>query len=79
MIVNEFFLPVNQKRINTYYFCLMLVLVIPKIETSVAFYFNLILDIVPCVTRIICKILSSVGLKEVQDLLGQCSGRSWSC
>ena len=41
-------------RFDTYYFRLMLVLVIPQIETSV-FVFNLRLHIVPDVTRIISK------------------------
>ena len=68
MTVNEFSLPVKQLRTDTYYFRLMLALVIPQIETSVVFVFNLRLHIVPDVTRI-----------EIQDLLGQCPGRSWSC
>ena len=55
MIVHGFPLPVKQVRTETYYFCLMLVLVIPQIETSVVFVFNLRLQIVPGVTRIICK------------------------
>ena len=55
MIVHEFSLPVKQVRIDTYYFCLMLVLVIPQIETSFVFVFNLRLHIAPDVTRIVCK------------------------
>ena len=54
MIVHDFSLPVKQVRFDTYYFRLMLVLVIPQIETSV-FVFNLRLHIFPDVTRIICK------------------------
>ena len=54
-IVHEFSVPVKQARINTYYFRLMLALLIPQIETSVAFVFNLRLHIVPDVTRIICE------------------------
>ena len=41
----------EQVRINTYYFRLMLVLVIPEIETSV-FVFNLRLHIAHDVTRL---------------------------
>ena len=55
MIVHEFSLPVKQVRIDTYYFRLMLVLIIPQIETSDVFGFDLRLHIVPDVTRIICK------------------------
>ena len=55
MIVYEFSLPVKQARIDTYYFRLMLVLVIPQIETLVVFVFGLRLHIVSDVTRIICK------------------------
>ena len=55
MIVHDFPLPVKQVRIDTYYFCLMLVLVIPQIESSVAFVFNLRLHFVPGFTRVICK------------------------
>ena len=54
MIVYDFFFPENKLRIDTYYFRLMLVLVIPQIETSVVI-FDLRLHIVPDVTRIICK------------------------
>ena len=39
MIVQDFSLSVKQVRIDTNYFCLMLVLVIPQIETSVVFVF----------------------------------------
>ena len=52
MIVHEFSLPVKQVRIDTYYFRLMLVLVIPQIEISVIFYFTLRLHFVLDVTRI---------------------------
>ena len=44
----------EQVRIDAYYFLLMLVLVIPQIETLV-FVFDLRLHIVPDVTTIICK------------------------
>ena len=54
MIVHDFSLLVKQVRINTYNFCLMLVLVIPQIETSV-FVFNMRLRVVPDVNRSICK------------------------
>ena len=47
MITQDFSLPAKHVRIDTNYFCLMLVLVIPEIETSVAFVFNLRLHIVP--------------------------------
>ena len=53
MIVHEFSLPVKQVRIDTYYSRLMLVFVIPQIETYVVFVFNLRLHIVADVTRII--------------------------
>ena len=53
MIVNDFSLPVKQVRIDTYYFCLMLALVIPQIETLVAFVLSLRLHIVSGVSRII--------------------------
>ena len=49
-----FSLPVKQVRFDNYYFRLMLVLVIPPIETWV-FVFNLKVHIVPDVTRIINK------------------------
>ena len=52
MIVHDFSLPVKQVRIDTYYFCLMLVLVIAQIKSSV-FGFSLTLHIVPDVIRII--------------------------
>ena len=78
MIIHDFFLSVKQLRFDTYYFCLMLVLVIPQIETSV-FFFNLRLYIIPDVTRIICNKLCFLRSQEIQDLLGQCFGRSWSC
>ena len=56
MIFLDLSLPVKQLRIDTYYFTfLMLVLVIPQIETSVIFVFSLRLHIVSGVTRIICK------------------------
>ena len=55
MIVYEFSLPVKQVKIVTYYFRSMLVFVIPQIETSVVFVFNLMFHIVPDVTRIIWK------------------------
>ena len=55
MIVNDFSLPVKQVRIDTYYFCLILVVVIPQIETSIVFVSNLKLHIVPGVSGIICK------------------------
>ena len=54
MIVHDFSLPVKQVRIDTNYFRLMLVFVIPQSETSV-FVFNLRLNFVPDVTRVICK------------------------
>ena len=50
-----FFLPVKQVRVDTYTFCLMLVLVILQIETSVVFVFHLRLHIVPGTTWIIYK------------------------
>ena len=58
-----------QIRIDTYDFCLMLVLLIPQIETSVVFVFNLRLDIAPVLQGI-----------KIQDLLGRCPvrGRCWS-
>ena len=40
MIVQEFSLPVKQIRIDTYNFCLILVLLITQIETSVVFVCN---------------------------------------
>ena len=46
MIAHDFSLPVKQARIDTYYICLILVLVIPQIETSVAFVFDLRLHFV---------------------------------
>ena len=46
MIVYGFSLPVKQVRFDTYYFRLMLVLVIPQIE-NLDFVFNLKLHIVP--------------------------------
>ena len=55
MTVDEFSLPLKQVRIDTYFFRLMLVLVIPQIETLVIFAFNMRLHIVPDVTSIICK------------------------
>ena len=62
MIVNDFSLPVKQVRIDTYYFCLMLALVIPQIETLVAFVLSLRLHIVSGVSRIIWK---QIGLQRV--------------
>ena len=53
MIVHGFSLPVKQVRINTYYFYLMVALVISPIETLVAFVLNLRLYIVPGVSTII--------------------------
>ena len=42
MIVHDFSLPKEQVKIDSYFFCLMLVLIIPPIETSVVFVVNLI-------------------------------------
>ena len=53
MIVHDFSLPVKQVRNYSYYFCIMLLLVNPQIETSVHFSFNLRLHIIPGVTKII--------------------------
>ena len=53
----------------------MLVLVILQIETLIDFVFNLRIQIVPAVTRIICKLIEFQS-KEIQDLLGQFTGRS---
>ena len=55
MIVQVSSLPVKQVRIDTYHFCLMLVLVIPQTETSVILDFNLRLHIVPSVATINAK------------------------
>ena len=58
----------------------MLALVIPQIETSVAFVFNLRLHIVPDVAKIICeKNWVSEGLKKSKIFLGYCPSRSCSC
>ena len=46
IIVHDFSLPAKQGKIHTNYFCLMLVLTIPQIETEVVFVFNLRLHIV---------------------------------
>ena len=54
MIIHDFSLPAKQLRIDTYYFCLMLVLVILQIETALVFL-NMRLHIFPDVTRTICK------------------------
>ena len=62
MIAHDVIRPVKKVRTNTYYFCLMLVLAITQIETSIVFVFNLRLHIVPSDTRIICK---SIGFLEV--------------
>ena len=53
MIAHDVIRPVKKVRTNTYYFCLMLVLAITQIETSIVFVFNLRLHIVPSDTRII--------------------------
>ena len=52
-IIHDLFLPITQVKLDIYYFRLLLVLVIPQIETI--FVFNLRLHIVPDVTKIICK------------------------
>ena len=54
MILHDFSLPVKHVKIDTY-ICLMLVLVIPQIETSAVFFFNLGLHVAPDVARIIPK------------------------
>ena len=54
MIVHDFSLPVKQARTDTYYFCLILTLVISYIE-NFFFVLNLRLYIVSGVTRIIYK------------------------
>ena len=54
MILHDFSLPVKHVKIDTY-IRLMLVLVIPQIETSAIFVFNLRLHVVPDVARIISK------------------------
>ena len=41
MIVNDLSPQVNQVRVISYYFSLMLLLVFPQIKTSVLFVFNL--------------------------------------
>ena len=51
MIVHNLLFPVNQVRVDSYYFCLMLISVIPQIETLVLFLFNLGVYIIPGVTR----------------------------
>ena len=51
MTVHDFSLPVKQVRTATYYFRLMFILVIPQIETSIVFIFNLRFHIAPDVTR----------------------------
>ena len=60
MIVYDFSLPVKKVRFDTYYFRLILVLIIPQTETSV-FIFNMRLDVVPDVTRIIHLQINSVS------------------
>ena len=55
MIIYDFSLPVKQVRVDTFYYCLMLILVISQIETAVVFVFNLRIHIVPGVDRITCK------------------------
>ena len=55
MIIHDILLPVKQATIDTYFFCLMLVFVIPQIETLLVFAFNLRLHIVLGVTSSICK------------------------
>ena len=55
MIIYDFSLPVKQVTVDTFYYCLMLVLVISQIETAVVFVFNLRIHIVPGVNRITCK------------------------
>ena len=52
-IIHDLSLPITQVKIDAYYFRLLLVLVIPQIETI--FVFNLRLHIAPDVTKIICK------------------------
>ena len=79
MIVHDVSLPVKQVRIDTYCFRLLLILVILQIETSVVFLFNLRLHIVSDVTKIICKQVGFLKVsQEIEYLLGQCPGRSWS-
>ena len=41
MIAHDLLPPVNQVRIDGYYFCLMLMLVTLQLKTSVLFVFNL--------------------------------------
>ena len=51
IIVHDFSLPAKRGKIHTNYFCLMLVLTIPQIETEV-FVFNLRLHIVLCANKL---------------------------
>ena len=67
MIIYDFPLLVKQVRVDTFYYCLMLVLVISQIETPVVFVFNLRIHIVPGVNRSENK-LGIWRSQEIEDL-----------
>ena len=78
MIVHNFSFPVKRAIIYTHHFCLMLVLVISQIKTSIVFVFNLKLFIFSGVTRIICKQIWFLKISGSLIPVRQCPGRSWS-
>ena len=55
MIIHDFTIPVRKVKIDISYSCLILVLVIPQIGTSVTFLFNFKLRVVPGGTMMISK------------------------
>ena len=72
--------PVKQVRIDTYYFCLMLVLVIPQIETSVVFVFILDFILFLALLGLFANNLGLCRSQEIEKDFGQYDGRvdlSW--
>ena len=73
IIIYELSLPVNQVKIDTYYFRLMLVFV--RLFLFLIWYFMLFLILL----GLSANKLGFWRSQEIQDLLVQCPGRSWSC
>ena len=76
MMAHNFSLLVKQERIDTYYFRLMLVLVIPRLKLRFLFLiWDFILFLM--LLRVLANKLCSWRSQKIQDLWDQCSGRSW--
>ena len=73
MIVNDFPLPAKPVRIDSYNFRLMLVLVIPNFGVFFSFRFLIVPEMLP---GLFADKLSSCRSHKIQELLGQCPGRS---